>query len=919
MLLHFRLAERIGTSVWRADDTRTGKQVAIKILTRQLPRDPAKRDSLIREVRLGAALYHVSLVNILEIVSAGEYLFMVMDLVTGYTLTDFIRNAIPDRDEFFRIAYQLVDAVKLLHAKNLVHGNLNGDSILITPARQVKVAGLNITNFLARREGQSAFQQRGSDARAVSYMAPEQISGTPIDARTDIWSLGVLMFEMATGRLPFIAASANEIAHKIVNEQPPSPKSINPNIDNAILGVMGKCLFKDPFRRYKDTKSMLDDIAKADPEAVKFANEIARAGVAAAVANAASVRRSLLLIGEVANYEELNKTDAARAAKAAARMQQILGESVYLFDGQVVDPFGPRMIAEMPTVENALEAARKGEFDFSPDQQGEDPIPVRMLLHFGEVTTRDSAVVGPAIDKAGEVLAQISPGKLFVTEAFAKEGKGNVRLRDAGAKGGLKLFTIVETEPEAKTEPTPSTAELERQAAEEAAAIEAALAAAKKQRRQRLAAIAVVAVVVIAGTAGVYWHYRHAKSDAPKVTHAAPAQPVIPTVFVQIVADDPALADRAKAIHAAADAVLRAFPDLRVADKAAPGVTSFTEKIAPPGDAAMAIQSVVQRVTAQLHIRPRYTTTAETLNAFTDAVSSDDKAKKEAGIRAAIQADPKFLPAQLLAMSFFEASGNDADTLASARQVMQLQPENVDAARRVARIDLKNADVGGALAAYGGVLKQHAADPEALNVIGKYALAAGDSAKFAAALQRLKQVPAKDVAVFEPDALLTAGRFEPAADKYFEIEEKIPMNGALALRIGRVAVLRHSGSIADLELKKLEETDPVYGAHILKAYIAASARSRPTADDELKTALAASTPGDDYWTSAAEVAALFGDNKAVISALENAGKRKEPTAAYVLADPLFAYLKSDTRFAKARDQIAANKEEIRAALAGVSF
>src|SRR5260370_12361657 len=92
-------------------------------------------------------------------------------------------------------------------------------------------------------------------------------------------------------------------------------------------------------------------------------------------------------------------------------MQQLLGEAVFLFDGQIVDPFGPRMIAEMPSAENALEAARKGEFDFSPEQQSDNAIAVRMLLHYGDVTTRDGVVVGTAVEKAAEILALLPPGK----------------------------------------------------------------------------------------------------------------------------------------------------------------------------------------------------------------------------------------------------------------------------------------------------------------------------------------------------------------------------------------------------------------------------------------------------------------------------------------------------------------------------
>src|SRR5437763_943552 len=172
----FRLGERIGNTVWQAEDTRNGKRVAVKLLTRSLPRDPQRREAMVHEVRQNAALYHVSLVGIIEIAVAGDMLLLVMDFVDGMSLSKRFANHPAERPEFFRIAYQAVDVLKLLHIKNLIHANLNGDSLLLTTTGQVKVAGLNLGNLLPKKEGPAAtYQQKGSEIRCVSYMAPEQI------------------------------------------------------------------------------------------------------------------------------------------------------------------------------------------------------------------------------------------------------------------------------------------------------------------------------------------------------------------------------------------------------------------------------------------------------------------------------------------------------------------------------------------------------------------------------------------------------------------------------------------------------------------------------------------------------------------------------------------------------------------------
>src|SRR5438132_188675 len=927
-LLNYKVGQRVGTSVWQAEDTRKGKKVAIKLLSRQLPRDAARREALVRDVRLGAALYHASLVNIQEVAPAGDALILVMEWIDGQPISARVRNKPLDRTEFFRVAYQIIDAVKLLHAKNIVHGNITGDSIILTANGGAKLCGLNLSNLLPRQGQPSAFQQKGNDARSVSYMAPEQITTQPLTPQTDIFSLGLVLYEAATGRLAYQRRNAAEIARKVVEEQPPSPKSINPNIDNAVFGVMGRCLFKDAFRRHKDAKSMLDEIMRADPEAQKFVSALSKPA-AAAPQQAGKARSAILFIADVAGEAD---------TKAAARMQQVLGEAVYLFDGEVLDPFGPRLIAQLPSVDAALEAGRKGEFDFSPDQQGANPIPVRLLLHAGEIEVRDGKVIGAAIDKAIEVLQNLPPMKLFISEEFTKRGRGSVRLRDSGAKAGVKLYTIVPAEP-----PPPVVVEEEPEeevgAEEEAAAQAAMLAAAKKKKTMILAAVAAVAVVVLGG-AGMLL-FSKSKGDhtpvATTTTKGVHVESGPKGIFLQpfaVEGTDPTLADRANQVRLTTIEMLRAIPDVRVADNPGTDVTAFTATIrggttgpeivtgstaVPMLDSASGIQTVVQFVSKQLGLPQRTPSTAAAYNAFADAVvanAANDPAKTETSLRAAIKADPNLMPAQLMAMRFFTSRGKESDAVAAAKQVLAVDPANLDAARMVARSGLKTGDLPSAIGGYAAILRKDPSDLEALNVVGRYGWSAGDTAKFNSALQRLSTTPAA-ASIQSPDLLLANGKIDDAVQNYYTVEEKVQNNPALALKIGKLAVLRHSTSIAELELKKLQESDPNYGLHILKAYLAAQSGAKADADNELKAALAGSKPGDDYFTNVAEVAVISGDSKGVLDALQKAAARKEPTSSYILSNPLFAFLQSDPDYQKLREQIVAQQNEVRTALASV--
>jgi len=941
-LLHLRLIERLGGSVWKAEDTRSGRNVAVKILSRQLPKDPARREGLIRDVRVASALYHAFLVPIVEILPAGDTLLMVMELLDAVPVTRHLAGQPVDRATFFRLAYQLAEAVKFLHAKNVVHQNIAGDSVLVMPNDQVKLAGLNLNNLLPRRDGSSAiYQQKGNDARAVGYLAPEQIASQKADPLSDIFSMGVVMYEMSTGRPPYSGATASEVARLIVEGQPPSPKALNPNIDPAVLSIMGRCLFRDPFKRHKEVKLITDEMARADPQAMAFANEIATRVVAAtpSAAGGTASRKTFLLLADLANIDAL---DPEAASKAAAQMQQLVGEAAYLFDGQVIDPFGPRVIAEMPSVENALEAARKSEFDLDPKQQGSDPLQVRILLHAGEVTTKDGTVVGDPVTNGFAALAELPPQTLFISEAFAIKAKTAVRLRDAGARGGVKLYTIMPPEP--LLEPTPSTAEIEQQIAEEEAALAAAAVIAKKKQQRQLAAVA-AAMIVILGGAGVV--LRNRKPDAAPVARAAaPRAPQAPSaahpasVLLQpftIEGADPTLGDRANAIRLASIEVLRGLPQIRVAETPGKGVTAVgaTVRTGAAGpeivpnagksqgqsaallDAAAGVRTIVEWVAEQVHTSAPNVASADAVNAFAEAMVAPDAAKSEAALRKALKADANFLPAQLYAMKFFAEHGKDADAFAAAKQVATLAPDNLAAQRMVAREALASGNVHDALIAYDGILKREPNSAEAVNVLGRYAFAAGDVQHFNVFLGRAKAVPAPLVAFHEPDLLLADGKIEAAIEKYYDVEVAVPNNPALSLKIGRISVLRHSLPIAELELKKLEQNDPAYGAHLLKAYLAAHQNARAEAESELKAALAGSRPGDDYWTSAAEIYAMLADTKGVIDSLDKASQRKEPTVSYVLVDPLFRYLDNDARFQAVRTKLTADQTEMRNALAGL--
>ena len=403
-------------------------------------------------MRVAAALYHTFLVPILEIAPLGDNLLMVMDVVEGQPISRKRRTAQPlDRAEFFRIAYQLASRREVpAHRRTSCTATSTGDAVLVTPDGQVKLGGPEHRQPPAARAHVDArISRRGATRAAVAYIAPEQIASQTLDEHTDIFSIGVGLLrdghrQAAVPRRDRARTSRARSSKGSRSRRAPRI----PNIDNAVMSVLGACLFKDPFKRAKDVKALVESIEKLDPRRGRSSRSSSRRRSRRRRGAPCEQRRSILFVADVANYDALAAEDPERAAKAAARMQQILGESVYLFDGQVVDPFGTRMVAELPTVEARSKRDAKASSISRPATAGSEPLDVRMLLHAGELEIARRRAVGPGgREGASRRSTHLTPNTLFISEEFVKEGRGNVRLRDAGARGGLKLYTIVPPEP----------------------------------------------------------------------------------------------------------------------------------------------------------------------------------------------------------------------------------------------------------------------------------------------------------------------------------------------------------------------------------------------------------------------------------------------------------------------------------------
>ena len=266
ILGYYRMIERIGAGgmgeVWKAEDTRLGRIVAIKVLPPAVAADQESIARMRREARTAAQINHPNIATIYSFEEIGERLFIVMEFVEGEPLTKLISRGGIGEGDLCRIGRDVAEALSEAHAKGIIHRDIKPDNVIVS-GRRVKVLDFGIAKQMSSQSGSNdptAFvTQQGMIIGTVQYMSPEQALGKTLDARTDIFSLGVVLYQMATGRLPFRGETVTETMTQIIRDDPPDPATINRSLSPNLIAIIARCLRKQREQRFDSA----DDLAAA--------------------------------------------------------------------------------------------------------------------------------------------------------------------------------------------------------------------------------------------------------------------------------------------------------------------------------------------------------------------------------------------------------------------------------------------------------------------------------------------------------------------------------------------------------------------------------------------------------------------------------------------------------------------------------
>ena len=268
-LAHYRLANRLGAGgmgeVYAAEDTKLGRRIALKILQPDFAGDPLRLERFRREARAVAALNHPNIITIHSVEEDRGIHFLTMELVEGETLRQRLRQGSLPPAEFLELAVPLADAVGAAHERGITHRDLKPENVMVTRDGRVKVLDFGLAQLRERAvavdsQAVTYLTEAGTVMGTAAYLSPEQAMGREVDARSDIFSLGIVLFEMATGRHPFAGASAAEIISAILRDKPAPVTERNAALPDHLGRIVGRCLEKNPEHRYQSAKDLRNDL-----------------------------------------------------------------------------------------------------------------------------------------------------------------------------------------------------------------------------------------------------------------------------------------------------------------------------------------------------------------------------------------------------------------------------------------------------------------------------------------------------------------------------------------------------------------------------------------------------------------------------------------------------------------------------------
>jgi len=259
---HYKILEKLGEGgmgvVYKAQDTKLDRIVALKFLPERLVCDEEAKSRFVNEAKAASALNHPNITTIYEIDEVEDQCFISMECVKGRSIKEVIGERKLSEEEILKIATQIAEGLNAAHKKDIIHRDIKSDNIMLTEDGQVKIMDFG----LAKLKGVSKLTKAGTTLGTMQYMSPEQVQGQEVDQRSDIFSFGVVLYEMITGQLPFKGEYEAAVVYSIINETPEPITEHRTDIPEGLQRIVDKVLEKQRDLRYQNMDDFFTDVEK---------------------------------------------------------------------------------------------------------------------------------------------------------------------------------------------------------------------------------------------------------------------------------------------------------------------------------------------------------------------------------------------------------------------------------------------------------------------------------------------------------------------------------------------------------------------------------------------------------------------------------------------------------------------------------